>query len=38
LGAFAHFLQPKVQPKIPHWIVSVSRGALSPSSRAKNLS
>jgi hypothetical protein len=25
LGAFAHFLQPKVQPKIDHWIVSVSR-------------
>ena len=25
LGAFAHFLQPKVQPKIHHWIVSVSR-------------
>ena len=25
LGVFAHFLQPKVQPKIDHWIVSVSR-------------
>ena len=25
LGAFAHFLQPKVQPKIDHWITSVSR-------------
>ena len=25
LGVFAHFLQHKVQPKIDHWIVSVSR-------------
>jgi hypothetical protein len=25
LGVFGHFLQPKVQPKIDHWIVSVSR-------------
>ena len=25
LGVFAHFLQPKIQPKIDHWIVSVSR-------------
>ena len=25
LGVFALFLQPKVQPKIDHWIVSVSR-------------
>jgi hypothetical protein len=25
LGVFARFLQPKVQPKIDHWIVSVSR-------------
>jgi len=25
LGVLAHFLQPKVQPKINHWIVSVSR-------------
>jgi len=25
LGVFAHFLQPKVQPKINHWIFSVSR-------------
>jgi hypothetical protein len=25
LGVFAHFLQPKVQPKIRHWIVSVSK-------------
>jgi hypothetical protein len=37
LGVFAHFLQPKIQPKIRHWIVSVSRWALSPSSSAKNL-
>jgi hypothetical protein len=25
LNVFAPFLQPKVQPKIPHWMVSVSR-------------
>jgi hypothetical protein len=25
LGVFAHFLQPKVQPKIDHWTVPVSR-------------
>jgi len=25
LSVFAHFLQPKVQPKINHWIFSVSR-------------
>jgi hypothetical protein len=25
LGVFAHFLQPKVQPKINHWIASESR-------------
>jgi hypothetical protein len=25
LGVFAHFLQPKVQPKMRHWIFSVSR-------------
>jgi hypothetical protein len=25
LAVVAHFLQPKVQPKIRHWIVSVSR-------------
>ncbi len=25
LDVFALFLQPKVQPKIDHWIVSVSR-------------
>jgi hypothetical protein len=25
LGVFAHFLQPNVQPKIDHWIFSVSR-------------
>jgi hypothetical protein len=37
LGFFAHFLQPKVQPKIRHWSVSVSRWALSPSRSAKNL-
>jgi hypothetical protein len=37
LDVFAHFLQPKIQPKIRHWIVSVSRWALSPSSSAKNM-
>jgi hypothetical protein len=37
LGVFAHFLQPKVQLKINHWIFSVSRWALSPSRSAKNL-
>jgi hypothetical protein len=37
LGVFAHFLRPKVQPKIRHWIVSVSRWALSPSRTSKNL-
>jgi hypothetical protein len=25
LGVFTHFPQPKVQPKMGHWIVSVSR-------------
>jgi hypothetical protein len=37
LEVFTQLLQPKVQPKIRHWIVSMSRWALSPSSSAKNL-
>ena len=31
------YFQPKVQPKIFHWIVSVRRWALSPRSSSKNL-
>ena len=37
LDVFAQFLQPKVQPKIDHWVVSVRRWALFPSRSARNL-
>jgi len=37
LHVVADCLQPKIQPKMRHWIVSVSKWALPPSNSSKNL-